>query len=146
MARFLRFLIALALTFPAVAVAQGAQKGTVAGKSGVVQTATPITSTATWSETTAGFQTEAGAIQERGVSAGTPSPKQGPKAIGPLRPEQAGQSRPQSDTNAQAATRAEMYPGITLGVDLKSAPQSPEESVALGQKHLEKNTQKTPQH
>ncbi len=122
-----------------------AQKGAVTGKSGNVETATPVTSAATVGETTAGYQTEAGAIQERGITTKLPITPQG-TAIQPLRPDQAGESQAQADISAQAATRAEMYPGTTLAVDLQSAPQSPAQSIAEAQQHLtEKPEGKPPQ-
>lgn len=118
------------------AVTPSVQAGAVPGKSGIVQTATPVTSTAVTNETTAGFQTEAGAIQETGNSARLPStPRSG--AIRPLLPGQAGQSHLQAETNAEAAGRAEMYPGITLGVDIKSAPASSTTSILESNQHLQ---------
>lgn len=110
------------------------QAGAVSGKSGIVQTATPITNTAT-DETTAGFQTETGAVQETGNSARPPS-RQQVGVIGPLLPAQAGQTQLQSEINAEAASRAEIYPGITLGVDLKAAPASSTTSILEANQHL----------
>lgn len=98
----------------------------IAGKVGQTQAAIPVTSTASAGETTPGFQTEAGLMQAEGGTAsqhsGTePNPK---TPFGPSNPEQAGQSEFAADINAQAASRAELYPGTTLGVDLKTAPPS----------------------
>ena len=122
-----------------------AQAGSVAGKAGLVQTAPPVTSAAVVDETTAGFQTEAGASQERGASARKPLKRQ-PGAITPLRPGQAGQTQLQADTNAEAAARAEMYPGMTLGVDLKAAPASSITSTQEANQHLQPSKQNTPNH
>ena len=134
-------LTVIALAFP---VSAAAQHGSVTGKSGNVQTATPITSVATAGETTAGYQTESGATQERGISAKTASTAQG-ITIQPLRPDQAGQSQDVADTSAQAATRAEMYPGTTLGVDLMSASPSPVQSIVKAQGRLVEKPKSKPQ-
>lgn len=131
----------IAIAFGVTAIAQ---KGSVTGKSGNVETATPITSAATVGETTAGYQTEAGAIQERGISANPSSTVHG-GAIRPLRPDQAGESQEQADISAQAAARAEMYPGTTLAVDLQSALQSPTQSITEAQKHLTEKSPNKPQ-
>jgi len=126
------------------AVTPSVQAGVVPGKSGIVQTATPVTSTALTGETTAGFQTEAGAVQETGNSARSPLiPRSG--AIAPLLPSQAGQSNLQAETNAEAAGRAEMYPGITLGVDIKSAPASSTTSILESNQHLQPKSGRTEQ-
>jgi cytoskeletal protein RodZ len=138
-----KLLITIAFIFPILSAAQKAPFESITGKSGNVQTATPITSAATVDETTAGYQTEAGAIQERGISA-KPSTTPRGTAIQPLRPDQAGQSQQIAETGAQAAAMAEMYPGTTLGVDLQSAPPSPAQSVAEARQHLAAKSHSTP--
>ncbi len=95
----------------------------VPGKTGQVESATPVTSVGSANETTPGFQTESGQQQAEHPGASSTNRNTG-TAFGPVHPEQAGQSEFAADIDAQAASRAEMYPGTTLGVDIKTAPQS----------------------
>ncbi len=95
----------------------------VPGKAGQVEAATPVTSLGSADETTPGFQTES--LQQQAEHPGVPETKQNvPIPFGPSFPEQAGQSEFAADIDAPAASRAEMYPGTTLGVDVKTAPPS----------------------
>lgn len=95
----------------------------VSGKAGPVAVAIPVTSSGRANETTAGFQTEAG--QEQAAAKVIPSTNRSAKTpFAPSQPEQAGQSEFAADLDAEAASRAEVYPGTTLGVDIKTAPPS----------------------
>jgi hypothetical protein len=96
----------------------------IAGKVGPVEVATPVTSVGSAGETTAGFQTEAGLEQASGVKAGTPTPRLTRAPFRPMYAEHAGESSMAAEVDAQAASRAEPYPGTTLGVDIKTAPPS----------------------
>jgi len=95
----------------------------VAGKVGIVQVAVPITLAGNADKTTPGFQTENGTDQ--GETIETRGAVQSPRSpFKPVRADRAGDSIEAADLDAQAAARAELYPGTTLGVDIKSAPSS----------------------
>ncbi len=97
----------------------------VPGKVGQVQVATPVASVGNANETTPGFQTEAGQQQAERTYVPTAGSEQHTRIpFGPSYPEQSGQSELAADIDAQAASRAEMYPGSTLGVNSKTAPPS----------------------
>ena len=91
---------------------------TVVGKVGADQVAIPVTTTASSDETTPGFQTEAGISElsrhEGSYSAQSEHPATRPYA--PLEAEQIAQSESAANVNAEAALRAEILPGNTLGV------------------------------
>ncbi len=98
----------------------------VEGRVATGQVAPPVTTTASANENTPGYQTEAGEQQFHQQGGSTPVQHYG-QANSPYTPqpsEQAGESQTAADTNAQAAMRAEMYPGTTLGVDIKTYPPS----------------------
>jgi hypothetical protein len=100
----------------------------VAGKVGIVQVAVPITLAGNADKTTPGFQTENG--MDQGEKIKTRGAVQSPRSpFKPVRADQAGQSIEAADMDAQAAARAELYPGTTLGVDIKSAPPSSLQSL-----------------
>lgn len=95
----------------------------VGGKTGIVTSEANVSSTASASETTPGFQTESGLAQRIGGM--NPKPEESSaSAYAPIRSDQAGESEAAADTNAAAALRAEMYPGSTLGVNDKGPPPS----------------------
>jgi hypothetical protein len=95
----------------------------VEGKAGAVEKAVPTSTTASVGETTPGYQTESSMHEFTGSNAAQPAPHK-PAPLAPSFPDQAGQSQTAADTNAEAASRAEMYPGTTLGVDVQTAPPS----------------------
>lgn len=113
----------------------------VAGKTGQVVTATPVTTTLSAGEVTPGFQTEAGDQQLAGTGAAAPYVNYGSthSPYAPLNSEVAGQSEAAANTNAAAASRAEMYPGSTLGVTLKSPPPSSRQSMRQEKKIPQQN-------
>lgn len=96
----------------------GAKTQTVVGKVGADQVAIPVTTTASSDETTPGFQTEAGMAElsrhKAPYSAQSEHPATRPYA--PLEAEQIAQSESAANVNAEAALRAEILPGNTLGV------------------------------
>lgn len=108
----------------------GSKTEAVGGKVGEDQIAVPTTTTASTAETTPGFQTEAATSQLIG---------KGPQAVqsgvrpslpyAPFEPEQVAQSESAANVNADAALRAEILPGNTLGVG-GSAPTSSAASTA----------------
>ncbi len=94
----------------------GTKTEAVGGKVGEDQIAVPTTTTASSAETTPGFQTEAGTAQltskspqavQSGVRPAVP--------YAPFKPEQVAQSESAANVNADAALRAEILPGNTLG-------------------------------
>lgn len=88
-----------------------------AGKVGADVTATAVTATASMDETTPGFQTEAMPPAAAAQYLQRPN-------YAPAQPDQASESAIAADTNAQAAQRAEILPGNSLGVS-KSPAASP---------------------
>lgn len=105
----------------------GAKTQTVVGKVGADQVAIPVTTTASSDETTPGFQTEAGMAElsrhEGPYSAQAEHPA--PRPYAPLEAEQIAQSESAANVNAEAALRAEILPGNTLGVSgVGNAPAS----------------------
>lgn len=103
----------------------GSKTEAVGGKVGEDQIAVPETTTASSAETTPGFQTEAGTAQLIGKSPqAVQSGLRPPVSYAPFKPEQVAQSESAANVNANAALRAEILPGNTLGVN-GSAPGSP---------------------
>jgi plastocyanin len=87
----------------------------VPGKVGEDAVAVPLTNTATEDRTTPGFQTEVEGAQSLGAR--SDSSRQSAEApTAPPRPEQVGQSEAAANVNARSVERAEILPGITLGV------------------------------
>lgn len=106
------------------------------GKVGSQQVAIPDTTTGTAGETTPGYQTETGKVQEPGRQTvpGTPPPQPNPNNRPGAPPdwEKAGQSPESANTMAQAAERAEIQPGAPLGTKPaapESAGEHPQEKV-----------------
>ena len=95
----------------------------VEGKLGQVEKGVPIATTSSVAETTPGFQTESSVQQFTRREAAQPAAST-PAPLPPSLPDQAGQSQAAADTNAEAASRAEPYPGTTLGVEIQTAPPS----------------------
>ncbi|HEV2401044.1 MAG TPA: hypothetical protein VGS27_29190 [Candidatus Sulfotelmatobacter sp.] len=103
----------------------GSRTEPVGGRVGEDQIAVPMTTTASSAETTPGFQTEAGTAQLTGKSPqAVLSGLRPPVPYAPFKPEQVAQSESAANVNANAALRAEILPGNTLGVS-GSAPVSP---------------------
>jgi len=78
------------------------------------------TSTDSAGQNTPGVQTEAGSAQQPGTAPDVPQTApatQGNPGGGGTEIQQAGQSPAEAERNAQAAGRAEIKPGSTLGVD-----------------------------
>jgi hypothetical protein len=90
----------------------------------------PVTTTGSANRNTPGADTEAGIEQQPGRNVDVPHtaparPNRGnSKLVRPLNPNEPGQTTDAADLNAQAASRAEIRPGTTLGVngEMNSAP------------------------
>lgn len=83
----------------------------------------PVTTTDSVGQTTPGADTEAGVAQQPGQNvdirhtAPAKGKAQNSKTIQPPNPNDPGQTAQEADVNAQAASRAEIQPGTTLGVN-----------------------------
>lgn len=108
----------------------------VAGKVGRNVPAPNVTTTLSAGETTPGFQTESDVEQAAGTGAGSPNVRYGDASspIAPAHAEQAGESEAAANSNAAAAIRAEIYPGNTLGVTVKSMPPSSVQALQTDKK------------
>jgi plastocyanin len=98
----------------------------VGGKVGEDQIAVPVANTAGVDEITPGFQTESATTRpQNNKSEHQPALRPG-GAYAPFQPEQVAQSETAANVNAEAAIRAEILPGNTLGVNgsTKSTPGS----------------------
>ncbi len=99
----------------------------ITGKTGNEGVAIPDTTTGTAGETTPGYQTEAGIAQQPGTHTepSTPGAKANPRSAPGAPPdwEKAGENPRNANTMAEAAQRAEMQPGATMGTKA-SAPGS----------------------
>ena len=95
-----------------------AKTQTVVGKAGEGQVAIPVTTTGT-DETTPGFQTEGATIALSGAEGRRSASSEHPptSAYSPLGAEQIAQSESAANLNAEAAARAEILPGKTLGAN-----------------------------
>ena len=108
----------------AFAQQQGYEKGAkgipVAGETGISQAETPVSTTGSVGRTTPGIDTEAGRAQAPGSSQDVPvtaiaaKPREGGAVPHDIL--EAGQTAQEADIAAQAASRAEIVPGSTLGV------------------------------
>jgi hypothetical protein len=85
-----------------------------------------VTTTGSAGQTTPGAETEAGVAQQPGGNSdvrhtapatGNRAVKSSSKTVLPPNPNAPGQTAQQADVNAQAASRAEIQPGSTLGVN-----------------------------
>jgi plastocyanin len=108
-----------------------AKTQTVVGKAGESQIAAPVTTTS-MDETTPGFQTEGATIALSGAEGRRSAYSQKPATspYSPLEPEQIAQSESAANLNAEAAARAEILPGKTLGANPASAG-----SAGMNSKH-----------
>lgn len=89
----------------------------VVGKVGEGEMAVPITTSRSADETTPGFQMETILAQEP-PNSGSASPTKGSNSLyGPRNIAQAAQSMALADIYAESATRTEIVPGNTLGID-----------------------------
>jgi len=90
----------------------------VVGKVGEGQMAIPVTTSGSAGETTPGFQTETGAVQEPPRNGrALISPKSAPYS--PMNVAQAAQSNASAETYAISDARSEIVPGNTLGAETK---------------------------
>ena len=105
-------------------VSSGSKTESVAGKVGADVTAVPVSTSRSADETTPGYQTESDQTQWTGGDSGNRylHTRAVAPAFGPAQPEQAAESQQAADRNAQAAMRAEILPGNTLGVNGKQPP------------------------
>lgn len=94
-----------------------------------------VTTTKTAGKTTAGAETEAGVRQAPGQAPDVPNTgaanptRRNPQTALPLNPSAPGQTEQEADLNAQAASRAELAPGTTLGVNGQTN-QSPSQGTS----------------
>ena len=103
----------------------------VPGKVGEDALAVPVTTTKTADETTPGVQTETGMSQSPGAKRPPryESRTAGESPYAPVEPEQIAQSEAAANVNAEAAYRAEILPGNTLGVS--GSPSNPTSSAGF---------------
>lgn len=94
-----------------------------------------VTTTKTAGQTTAGAETETGVRQAPGQApdvpnTGSPNPtRRNPQTALPPNPSDPGQAEHEAELNAQAASRAELAPGTTLGVNGQTN-QSPNQGTS----------------
>jgi plastocyanin len=112
----------------------GSKTEAIGGKVGEDQIAVPMTTTQSSAETTPGFQTEAATAQLVGKNPQAVQSGMRPSVpYAPFKPEQVAQSEAAANVNADAALRAEILPGNTLGVS-GSTPSSSGTSTRTNRK------------
>jgi hypothetical protein len=98
-------------------------QGIVGKQTATGQPSRTVTTTKTAGQTTAGAETETGVRQSPGqapdvTNTGAANPThRNPQTALPPNPSDPGQTEQEADLNAQAASRAELAPGTTLGVN-----------------------------
>ena len=99
----------------------------VEGKVGEDELAFPVSTTAAADETTPGFQTESSLAQSPGGKnvPATQSRHLARSPYAPAAPDQVAESESAANVNAEAASRAEILPGNTLGVGASAANAAP---------------------
>ncbi len=111
----------------------GSVPDAVTGKTGMISTAVPDTSTATAGEVTPGYETATGVAQKPGTytmpTTNAPPPGSKPQPGAPPNWEKVGENPEAANTMAQAAERAEIQPGAAQGTK-PDAPESAGEEPA----------------